>query len=102
MFFKQVIFKDLLDEENASPTGGIAIYKGVLGWDGDKKTYCTVLELEGVICGECGCWIEAEDIEILSTLDNWWSIDEAIQNNIKPDDTRGFRIEDQIKMEFVE
>lgn len=93
MVAKQVIFKD--SEENGYPTGGIAIYE-----DYFQGTDCPFLELKGVICGECGEWIDAEDVEIISTLDAWWSIDEAIKNNIAPDGTRGFRPENQIRMEL--
>ena len=93
MIAKQVIFKD--SEENGHPTGGIAIYE-----DYAQGADAPFLELQGVICGECGSWIEADDVEIISTLDAWWSIDEAIKHNIAPDGTRGFRLEDQISMKF--
>ena len=94
MVAKQVIFKDLLDDDSL-PTGGIAIYEDY--WQG---TDCPFLELQGVICGECGSWIDAEDVEIISTLEQWWPIDEAISQNFYPDDTRGFRLDNQIKMEL--
>lgn len=94
MVAKQVIFKDLLDNDSL-PTGGVAVYE-----DYFQGTDCPFLELQGVFCGECGEWLDAEDIEIISTLDEWQSLDEAIQNNIRPDDTRGFRPDDQIKMKF--
>lgn len=94
MVAKQVIFKDLL-EDDSLPTGGIAIYEDY--WQG---TDCPFLELQGVICGECGGWIDAEDVEIISTLDQWWDLNEAIKDNIAPDGTRGFRLDNQIKMEL--
>ena len=98
MVAKQVIFRDAFDAEdyNCSPLlGGIAIYE-----DYFQGTDAPFLELKGVICGECGGWIDAEDVEIVSTLDEWWPIDEAIKDNIAPDGTRGFRPEDQIRMEL--
>ena len=94
MVAKQVIFKDLL-EDDSLPTGGIAIYEDY--WQG---TDCPFLELQGVICGECGLWLDAEDVEIISTLNQWWTLDEAIKDNVAPDGTRGFRLEDQIKMKL--
>ena len=94
MIVKQVIFKDLF-ENDSFPTGGIAIYE-----DFGQGADAPFLELQGVICGECGSWIETEDVEIISTLDKWWSIDEAISQNFYPDGTRGFRPENQIKMEL--
>ena len=94
MVAKQVIFKDLL-EDDSLPTGGIAIYEDY--WQG---TNCPFLELQGVICGECGAWLEAEDVEIISTLEQWWALDEAIKDNIAPDGTRGFRPENQIPLDF--
>jgi hypothetical protein len=98
MVAKQVIFRDTFDAEddNCSPLlGGIAIYE-----DYFQGTDAPFLELKGVICGECGGWIEAEDCEILEVLDTWWTLDEAIKDNVKPDGTRGFRPDNQIKMEF--
>ena len=96
MVAKQVIFKDLFEDETRGvPMGGIGIYD-----DYFQGTDTPFLELKGVICGECGGWIEAEDVEIISTLDQWWSLDEAITQNFYSDDTRGFRPEDQIKMKF--
>jgi len=86
MEYKLCKFKDLFEEESAI-LGGIAAYE-----DGT---------LIGVICGECGSWLEAKDVEIIETLPTWWSISEAILDNCIPDDTRGFRPE-QISMEFVE
>lgn len=94
MVAKQVIFKDLLDNDSL-PTGGIAVYE-----DYFQGTNCPFLELQGVFCGECGEWLDAEDVEIITTLDEWESLDGTIQNNIRPDDTRGFRPEGQIKMKF--
>jgi hypothetical protein len=94
MVAKQVIFKDLL-EDDSFPTGGIAIYEDY--WQG---TDCPFLELQGVICGECGEWLDAEDVEIISTLEQWWTLDEAIKDNVAPDGTRGFRLDNQIKMEL--
>lgn len=94
MVAKQVIFKDLL-EDDSLPTGGIAIYEDY--WQG---TDCPFLELQGVICGECGAWLEADDVEIISTLDQWWTLDEAIKDNVAPDGTRGFRPDNQIRMKL--
>lgn len=94
MVAKQVIFKDLL-EDDSLPTGGIAIYEDY--WQG---TDCPFLELQGVICGECGAWLDAEDVEIISTLEQWWTLDEAIKDNVTPDGTRGFRPDNQIRMEL--
>ena len=91
MVAKQVIFRDTFGDVSL-PIGGIAIYEG--SFDTPFR------ELRGVICGECGGWIDAEAVEIISTLDKWWPIDEAISQNFYPDDTRGFRPEDQIKMEL--
>ena len=76
MTYKQVIFKELLTGDELT-IGGIAIYE-------DDK-------LQGVICGECGTYLEAEDCTIVEVLNTWWSIDEAIKDNIYPDGTRGFR-----------
>lgn len=91
---KQVIFRETFDD--CSPLlGGIAIYE-----DFGQGADCPFLELQGIICGECGGWIEAVNAEIISTLDKWWPIDEAIKQNLYPDDTRGFRPENQIKMEL--
>lgn len=96
MVAKQVIFRDFFEDETGSvPMGGIGIYE-----DYFQGTDAPFLELKGVICGECGGWIEAEDVEIISTLDQWWSLDEAIKDNVAPDGTRGFRPEDQIRMEL--
>lgn len=94
MVAKQVIFKDLL-EDDSLPTGGIAIYEDY--WQG---TDCPFLELQGVICGECGAWLDAEDVEIISTLEQWWTLDEAIKDNVASDGTRGFRPDNQIRMEL--
>lgn len=91
MIAKQVIFKDM----EGDILGGIAIYE-----DYFQGTDTPLLELQGVICGECGAWIEGEDVEIISTLDSWWSLDEAITQNFYPDGTRGFRPENQISMKF--
>lgn len=89
MVAKQVIFKELLTGDSLY-IGGIAIYK-------DFGHY---LELQGVICGECGVWLDAEDVEIISTLDEWWTLDETIKQNLYPDNIRGFRPENQIRMEL--
>ena len=94
MIAKQVIFRDTF-EDDSLPIGGIAIYEDY--WQGTDAPF---LELQGVICGECGSWIDAEDVEIISTLDDWWPIDGAILHNFYPDDTRGFRPDNQIKMEL--
>lgn len=94
MVAKQVIFRDFFEEEAdgyGTPLGGIAIYEGE-----DNEN----LILEGVICGECGGWIDAEDCEILEVLNTWWTLDEAIKDNFKPDGTRGFRLDNQIRMEL--
>ena len=96
MIAKQVIFRDFFeDEKGGMPMGGIGIYE-----DYFQGTDAPFLELKGVICGECGGWIEAEDVEIISTLDQWWDLDEAIQKNFYPDGTRGFHPEDQIPLNF--
>ena len=94
MVAKQVIFKELLTGDELA-IGGIAIYEDYM-----QGADCPFLELQGVICGECGAWLDAEDVEIISTLDDWWPIDEAISQNFYPDDTRGFRPDNQIKMEL--
>lgn len=91
MVAKQVIFRDIFGDVSL-PIGGIAIYE-----DSFDPPF---LELRGVICGECGGWCDAETVKIISTLDQWWPIDEAISQNFYPDDTRGFRPESQIKMEL--
>lgn len=85
MVAKQVIFKELLTGDGLT-IGGIAIYE-----DYEQGTDCPFLKLQGVICGECGVYLEAEDCKIVKVLDTWWNIDEAIKDNIYPDGTRGFR-----------
>lgn len=98
MVAKQVIFREAFDAEdyNCSPLlGGIAIYED-FGQGSDAPSP----ELQGIICGECGGWIEAVNAEIISTLEQWWTLDEAIKQNLYPDDTRGFRPENQIRMEL--
>lgn len=94
MVAKQVIFKELFAED-CLLTGGIAIYE-----DFGQGKDCPFLELQGVICGECGEWINAEYVEIYEDADYWESLDEAIQNIIRPDNTRSFRPENQIRMEL--
>lgn len=86
MIAKQVIFKDTF-EENSLPTGGIALYEDY----GQGKDY-PALELIGIICGECGAFIEADDCEIITVCDTWWTLADVIDENIRPDGTRGFRI----------
>ena len=81
MIAKQVIFKDTSDE-NSLPTGGIALFYGDY----------SIPELLGVICGECGAWIDANDCEIITVCDEWWTLADVIDENIRPDGTRGFRI----------
>lgn len=95
---KQVIFRETFDAEdyNCSPLlGGIAIYE-----DFGQGADCPFLELQGIICGECGGWFEADDVKIISTLDEWKNLDEAIKQNFYPDGTRGFRPENQIPLDF--
>lgn len=94
MVYKQCLFIDKLGNPEET-LGGIGIFDDYL--QGDDAPY---LELQGIICGECGEWLEAEDVEIVSVLENWWSIENAIKDNFYPDDTRGFRPEDQIRMEL--
>lgn len=95
MVYKLCLFKDTLSNPEIT-LGGIAVYEDYIQDDSNSP----FLELTGVICGECGGWLEADDVEIVSVLDQWWSIDEAIKDNFYPDDTRGFRPEDQISMKF--
>lgn len=78
MIFKQVYFKDLLEEES-EPCGGIAVYE-----DFQQGKDCPFLELKGVICGECGNWVEADDVSIIVESDTWWSISSAIEENVIP------------------
>ena len=85
MEYKLCKFKVSFEDEPAI-LGGIAAYEDDV--------------LIGVICGEYGSWIEAEDVEIIKTLPYWWSISEAILDTCDPDGTRGFRPEDQISMDF--
>lgn len=93
MICKQVIFTDL--EMEVQNIAGIAVYE-----DFGQGSECPFAELRGVICGVCGEWLEPERVEIDKTLDRWWGIDGAIEDNFFPDDTRGFRLEDQINMDF--
>ena len=93
MVAKQVIFTDLNTE--TQNIAGIAIYE-----DFRQGPDCPFLELFGVVCGVCGEWLEPERVEIDKTLDRWWGIDGAIESNLFPDDTRGFRPEDQIPLNF--
>ena len=97
MIYKQCLFVDFLEDgETASePHAGIAVYEDFC--QGENAPF---MELQGVICAECGGWIEPKDCEVVATLDKWWSLEEAIGQNFYPDDTRGFRPEDQIKMKF--
>lgn len=90
MYFKQVIFKYPVSE-NAIPYGGIAAYE--LDYNSDYSKPKSILV--GVLCGECGGYIEGDDddLEIIEVLPEWRSLDIAIQDNIRPDGTRGFRIQ---------
>lgn len=94
MIYKLCRFRDTL-EEDTPILGGIAIYE-----DYCQGTVAPYYELVGVICGECGSFIEAEDVEIIEVIENWWSISEAILDNCAPDGMRGFRPENQISMDF--
>lgn len=94
MVYKQCLFIDKL-ENSEEKLAGIAVFDDYL--QGDNAVY---LELQGVICAECGEYLEAEDVEIVNVLDNWWSINEEMKDLFYPDDTRGFRPEDQISMKF--
>lgn len=94
MVYKQCLFKELLTGDCLT-LAGIAIFDDYL--QGDNAIY---LELQGVICAECGEYLEAEDVEIVSVLENWWSLNEEMKDLFYPDDTRGFRPEDQIRMEL--
>lgn len=108
MIYKQCKFTTIEDtenpftlavdlEKNVPPSRvfyGIAVY----------NDYCqgdfAIADFEGVICGECGEFIDADSCLIIETLDNWWSLEEAIADNFTPDDVRGFRPENQISMKF--
>lgn len=94
MVYKQCLFIDKLSNPEEK-LAGIAVFNDYL--QGDNAVY---LELQGVICTECGEYLEAEDVEIVSVLENWWSINEEMKDLFYPDDTRGFRPEDQISMKF--
>lgn len=99
MICKQCLFIEYLDDDPIStsvsePQTGIAIYDDF--FQGESP----MMELRGVICGGRGRWIEPEDCEVVATLDKWWSLEEAIGQNFYPDGTRGFRPEDQIRMEL--
>lgn len=63
--YKQVKFVDTMDENNQleTPLGGIGIFE-------DE-------ELIGIICGECGGVLEADDILWYETLE-WTDISYAI------------------------
>lgn len=100
MIYKQCLFVELFGEDDEGnkhqslPCAGIAVYDDHGQEDSVWATF------EGVICAECGGWIEANDCEVIKTLDKWWSLEGAIEQNFYSDDTRGFRPEDQIKMEL--
>lgn len=99
MIYKQCLFVDIFENNEdeiqfSSPHAGIAVYEDFC--QGESP----MMELRGVICAECGGWIEADDCQVVKTLDKWWSLEEAIEQNFYPDDTRGFRPENQIKMKF--
>ena len=96
MVAKQVIF-DYSETEDFVPTGGIAIYEDY----GQGRDY-PALELLGVFCGDCGIWIPADDeyLDIIAVRDEWWPMSEEIDNCIRPDGTRGFRPDNQIRMEL--
>lgn len=94
MVYKQCLYIDKLSNPEEK-LAGIAVFDDYL--QGDNAVY---LELQGVICAECGEYLEAEDVEIISVLENWWSINEEMKDLFYPDDTRGFRPEDQISMKF--
>ena len=87
MVAKQVIFRDISSAIDTLPVGGIALYEDY----GQGKDY-PALELQGVICGECGAFITADDCEIITVCDIWWTLADVIDENIRPDGTRGFRI----------
>lgn len=102
MVAKQVIFREVVENEDGEyipftcSTGGIAIYE-----DYEQGENAPFLELQFVICAECGVLLGEDQVEIIETLDSWGSLDEAIQNYAKPDGTRGFRIDNrQIGMKF--
>ena len=65
MFYEQVKFVDTMDENNQldSPIGGIGIFE-----DG---------KLVGIICGECGGFLEADDILWYEVME-WIGISDAI------------------------
>ena len=65
MYYKQVKFVDTMDENDQldSPLGGIGVFENN--------------KLIGVICGECGGFLEADDILWYETME-WIDISDAI------------------------
>lgn len=65
MYYKQVKFVDTMDENDQldPPIGGIGVFE-------DDK-------LIGVICGECGGYLEADDILWYEPME-WIDISDAI------------------------
>ena len=80
MIYKQCVFVDKYDESETNdsfsvPYGGIAVYEDYQQGD------LALAELQGVICGECGGWLDADACKILKVSDTWKSLDEAITNH---------------------
>lgn len=93
MIYKQCKFMNVEDDE-ADLEKGVPlsrVFYGIAVYDDHCQGDTAIADLMGVICGECGQFIEADNCVVLTTLDNWWSIEEAISNNFTPDDIRGFR-----------
>jgi len=65
MYYKQVKFVDTMDENDQldTPLGGIGVFE-------DDK-------LVGIICGECGSFIEADDVSWYEIME-WIDISDAI------------------------
>jgi hypothetical protein len=63
MEFEQVKFR-FCDDKQGAEFGGIAVYK--------------YYELVGVICGCCGLWYPAKDVQILDQYSIWLDISTPI------------------------
>lgn len=75
MIYKQCKFKDFAAIDNNDDwIGGIAILKTItIGEEG-----VTQEKLDGVICGCCGSFIEADEIVVIKYFEDWVDISEKI------------------------
>ena len=67
MEFKQVVFKEVYEDENANPSCGIACYKH------DK--------LEFIGCACCGGVFEPDEVEIVKEYKNWVDFTDTIKGD---------------------